>query len=110
MGYPQIGRRIVGLRKRLGLTQEALAERAGIDNTYLARIEAGSRSPSLEVLHAVAAGLGVPVGRLFVARRVLTAGDGAWGREIDRLAEELEGLPAEDVRQIVGAVKILRSR
>jgi len=39
----KIGKRIKEIRKQMGLTQEALSERVGISNTYLAMIEAGTR-------------------------------------------------------------------
>jgi transcriptional regulator with XRE-family HTH domain len=52
-------RRIVGanvrrLRKARGLTQEALADAAKIDVTYLRGIEAGRRNPSLMVMARIA--------------------------------------------------------
>jgi transcriptional regulator with XRE-family HTH domain len=52
-------RRIVGanvrrLRKARGLTQEAMADAAKIDVTYLRGIEAGRRNPSLMVMARIA--------------------------------------------------------
>jgi len=45
---PKIARRVVGLelakrRDLLGLTQQELADRAGIDNTLISRLESGDR-------------------------------------------------------------------
>lgn len=44
-------------RKAAGLTQEDLADRAGIHQTYLSILECGKRSPTIEVLRLLAKGL-----------------------------------------------------
>jgi len=41
------------------LSQEDLAERAGMDRTYVSGIERGTRNPTLKVLHRLAKALGV---------------------------------------------------
>ena len=41
-------------RLRAGLTQEALASVCGIDPTYVSQLEHGKKSPSLNVLQALA--------------------------------------------------------
>jgi transcriptional regulator with XRE-family HTH domain len=46
-------------RKEVGLTQEALAARAGIFCTYLSRIETGKASPTLLVFIALAQAMSV---------------------------------------------------
>jgi transcriptional regulator with XRE-family HTH domain len=56
-----IGDMIRGLREDGSLTQAAVAAAAGIDRSHLARIEAGSREPSLEVLAAIGSVLGADV-------------------------------------------------
>ena len=42
-----VGNRIRELRKTLGISQEKLAEIAGIDRTYLASVENGKRNISI---------------------------------------------------------------
>lgn len=42
-----VGNRIKQLRKELGLSQEKLALKAGIDRTYLAGIESGKRNATI---------------------------------------------------------------
>ncbi len=44
------GQRIYALRQRSKLTQEQLCERANIDRSYVQRIEAGRRTPSVEIV------------------------------------------------------------
>jgi transcriptional regulator with XRE-family HTH domain len=46
------------------MTQEALAEKAGISRTYLARLELGQQDPTLTTLKNLAKALKVTVGEL----------------------------------------------
>jgi len=52
-------------REELGLTQEDLADRAGIHRTYLSDIERGTRNPSLINIERMAAALSVSLSELF---------------------------------------------
>ena len=45
-----LGKRIKEARKKLKLTQEALAEKSKISNVYLGEIERGTKIPSVPVL------------------------------------------------------------
>lgn len=62
----QLGQRVKQLRLQKGLSQEALAERCGLDRTYVSGIERGVRNPTLEVLHIIANGLNIDLAGLFV--------------------------------------------
>ena len=57
----RIGKRIAILRKMAGLTQEQLAEKAGLQRTHVGRIEAGKYAVTLEVVQAIAEALGMSV-------------------------------------------------
>jgi transcriptional regulator with XRE-family HTH domain len=46
------------LREEKGWTQEGLAERSGLDRSYVAGIESGLRNPSIKALAKLAKGLG----------------------------------------------------
>ncbi|NIF56814.1 helix-turn-helix transcriptional regulator [Enterobacter sp. Ap-916] len=61
-----LGQRVKQLRLQKGLSQEALAERCGLDRTYVSGIERGVRNPTLEVLHIIANGLNIDLASLFV--------------------------------------------
>jgi transcriptional regulator with XRE-family HTH domain len=60
----RIGENIRRVRKKSGITQEALAARAGIFCTYLSRIESGQANPTLLVFVALAIALNVKPGEL----------------------------------------------
>jgi transcriptional regulator with XRE-family HTH domain len=58
-------------RLAAGLSLRDVAQRAGVSNAYLSQIERGLHEPSLSVLRAVAAALGVPLGSLLARAGVL---------------------------------------
>jgi transcriptional regulator with XRE-family HTH domain len=59
------GRNVRRLRTEQGLTQEQLAELAGLNLTDVGRIERARRDPGVRVVMKLADGLGVPVAKLF---------------------------------------------
>ncbi len=60
-----LGETVRARRKRLGLSQEELAHRAGVHATYLSAIERGERNPALENLYALANALNITLSKLF---------------------------------------------
>ena len=56
--------RLKRLRADREMTQEALAKKAGIARTYLARLELGQQDPTLGTLRKLAKALKVTVGKL----------------------------------------------
>lgn len=60
-----LGKTIEGLRKKRGMTQEDLADRASINVSYLAKIENGYVNTTVRYLVKLARGLKVPVRGLF---------------------------------------------
>jgi transcriptional regulator with XRE-family HTH domain len=60
-----LGLRVRQLREAKGWTQEVLAERAALDRSYVAGIEAGLRNPSIKAVAKVARGLGIRLSDLF---------------------------------------------
>lgn len=55
------GASVRAIRRRLGLSVQALAERAGVSLGLVSQLERGMGNPSLLSLHRVAGALGVPV-------------------------------------------------
>jgi transcriptional regulator with XRE-family HTH domain len=62
---PTIGENLAAIRQQSTLTQEQLAERAGVDVGVIRKLEQGARkSARLPTLHALARALGVPTSAL----------------------------------------------
>jgi transcriptional regulator with XRE-family HTH domain len=61
----RFGFAIRGRREALNLTQEDLAEKAGIHRTYLSDIERGTRNPSLVNIDRLATSLDLSLPELF---------------------------------------------
>jgi transcriptional regulator with XRE-family HTH domain len=70
----RLGEVVVRLRSAGGWTQALIAEKAGITEQYLRRIERGSENPSLTTLMALAGALGTSASQLV--------------REVERLAPD----------------------
>jgi transcriptional regulator with XRE-family HTH domain len=57
-----LAQRLRGARVRAKLTQQALADRVGVSDAYIAQLETGAKSnPSLVVLRGLAAALEIPL-------------------------------------------------
>lgn len=54
-----VGERIRFMRKAQGLTQESLAEKAGLHYSYIGGVERGDRNISLETLEKIIETLGI---------------------------------------------------
>lgn len=62
---PERGVRIAQARKAAGLSQQALADRVGAGRVTIARIEAGTQRPALDLALAIGRELGESVEELF---------------------------------------------
>ena len=61
----RLGANIQCFRKARGLTQQELADRAGVEQKQVSRIERGEISPTVDTVAKIARALGVPIGDLF---------------------------------------------
>lgn len=59
------GKRVRELRKQKGLSQEALADLAGLDRSYMGHIERGNQNISLTKIYQLAEALDISVSNLF---------------------------------------------
>lgn len=59
-----LGKNLRAARKRLGLTQEEVAARSGVQAGEVSRIERGKRDPQVSTLEKLAAAVETPPGRL----------------------------------------------
>lgn len=60
----EFGNKIKNLRKRQGMSQETLADAAGIERSYMGTIERGERNPTLLKVYRIAKALKVSAGTL----------------------------------------------
>ncbi|OGH14027.1 MAG: hypothetical protein A3H50_01010 [Candidatus Levybacteria bacterium RIFCSPLOWO2_02_FULL_37_10] len=62
--YKRLGERVEELRKKKGMTQEELAEKAGLHRAYFWDIESG-RNISIKTAYKIARALSIKVSELF---------------------------------------------
>lgn len=60
-----LGSTIARLRREAGLSQEAVADRAGIHAVMVSRVERGATDPRVSTLLRIADGLGLPPAAMF---------------------------------------------
>jgi len=101
-----LARNVRGLRARHGLSQQALAARAGLSPRFVAQLEAGEGNISVAKLAELARALEAPLMGLLA-----TAGDGATGNGDDaadlrgQIAAELEGHPVPELRALLASLR-----
>ncbi|MDD2309674.1 MAG: helix-turn-helix transcriptional regulator [Desulfuromonadaceae bacterium] len=98
-----LGARIKELRKRVGLSQDLLAEKVGIESKYLSRIEVGKRQPSLDLLERIADSLQVEMKELFDFAHHNNESTSLKGIEI-----ALAGASNEEMRLVFKLIKAVR--
>ena len=59
-----VSKRIRELREKAGWTQEDLAQKTGLPQSHISRLENGKHSPAHATLEKIAAALGVGVGEI----------------------------------------------
>ena len=61
----QFGERLRERRKKMGMSQEELADSSGLDRTYIGGVERGERNISLLNIHKIALALELSLSELF---------------------------------------------
>lgn len=64
-----IVRAIIDARISLNMTQKELAERTGINQTEISRLENGNRNPSIKLLQRLAEGMGMTLKISFIPKK-----------------------------------------
>jgi transcriptional regulator with XRE-family HTH domain len=109
--YKALGKRISSRRQEMKLTQETLAEQADIGSSYVARIETGTRKPTLDVLGRIADALNVPLWHLLADERErLAVYERAFDRRARGLGEVAADLPAPELQLLLQLARKLRDR
>lgn len=60
-----VGKRVKDLRNKIGISQEELAEIAGLDRTYITSVECGKRNISIVNIEKLAKALNVSLAEFF---------------------------------------------
>ncbi len=60
-----VGKRVKELRNKLGISQEELADLAGLDRTYITSVECGKRNISIVNIEKLANALNVTLSEFF---------------------------------------------
>jgi len=61
----RFGSKVRQVRMKVGISQEELAFRCGLDRTYISGIERGTRNPSLKNIEKIAKALKISPSELF---------------------------------------------
>ena len=105
--FGEIGRRVRKLREERHLTQEALAEAAGVSVPYVSHIERGIKKPSLGTLLRLSAALDVTVDALLRGNQPAEAN--AFFSDVQELLNDCSQKERKVLLEIAAAVKqILR--
>lgn len=112
----QLGRRLREIRHSKGLTQKAMARVAGVDYTYIGKIERAEQLPSLGVLIKISEALSLPLNRFFIDESTLrlinllpVEGYRAAGKtEMRELLRTLEDVREEDIPLLIEIVRVLK--
>ena len=95
-------KRLVALRKHKGVTQAALAKKAGVHVIQIKRYEGGNAEPSLEVIRALATSLGVSADELLFDKH-----ERGPDEELQLQFEAIKKLDREDKKVIKAVLEAL---
>lgn len=102
-----LSRGIAQLRRERGWTQADLAEAADVSLQFLAALEQGVKTPSLDTLDALAGAFSVPVSELFAAGEPAKAEGAARGEPSRAVLAAVKALPAEREDEIVELLHVV---
>jgi len=106
-----LGNQLRRLRLERKLSQERLAEKAGLNYKYIGRIELAKAEPGADVLVRLARALEIPIGDLFAAISLADTGPHRLSpADVDALSSSLIALTAVAERIIARQPQALPSR
>lgn len=103
MNFVEIGCQVRTNRLRRGLTQEQLAERAGLSVPYISHIERAVKQPSLEALVRLAAALDITLDQLLAGCQ--PADREAYYPEVQTLLADCSPAERRVLRDVAAAMK-----
>ena len=99
-----IGKRIALARKNAGLTQATLAERIGISEKYLSRVECGKQTPTVMVIVKICESLCISADELLLTETIATH-----NALESKLQYEIRDFSAYDKEQIIAILRAIKS-
>jgi len=99
----RLGDRIRQYRKKMGLTQEALALNSGINVSFLGDVERGLKKPSIESLEKLLKSLGVTFPEFFNFETAIKPFKDCTA--LEKLNLELQGRPNNEIEMIYKVIK-----
>jgi transcriptional regulator with XRE-family HTH domain len=99
-----LGRRVRELRKRRELTQEELAEKAGLDVKFVGSIERGTENPSVQTIQKLAHALSIKVYQIFEFDHLIT-GEKALRRKIGQILDACDERELQMIAKLLAAIK-----
>lgn len=96
------GKELRRRRDAVGLTLEALAERAGLTPNYIGGIETGKRDPSLTTVLALAKGLRIPAAELLGSVRGISPAAIEAGRLYESSLPDIQDAVIQLFRAVLG--------
>lgn len=103
LDYKAIGKRVKAARMRAGLTQEELAEKAGLSITHMSNIETGNSKLSLPMIVSLANALYVSVDELLCD--CVTHSKEVFSHEIQMLLEDCDDYEIRMLADLLKAAK-----
>ena len=103
LDYKAIGKRVKTARLRANLTQEALAEKAGMSITHMSNIETGNSKLSLPMIVSLANALSVSVDEV-LCDSVLHSKE-VFSREVQQLLEDCDEYEVRMLTDLLKASK-----
>lgn len=102
--YALLGRRIRSERKARNLTQQELADAAGMDTTHLSRIESGKAVPSINVVKKLSDVLGLPIATLFADIPTSKVPDHGWADKMGSMVKEMSPKQRSKILRILKSI------
>lgn len=99
MNLQSIGENLKKYRMQKHITQDALAEKAGLSKNYISQIELGNKNPSVESLIKIINAIGVSAD-LILSELV----DESYSAKVSVLYDKIKELPVENQKFICNIV------
>ncbi|MGE7948169.1 helix-turn-helix domain-containing protein [Lysinibacillus sp. NPDC093688] len=99
-----VGERIRFLRKERGLSQEELAYRASLHNTYIGQLERGEKNATIESVAKVCAALEITLEELFDGKETHSK---VLSFELEKIVRLLEGRSKKDQKAVLMFIESL---